>query len=424
MDPNTQTPSPTTPAGPPANAGPGRRRRFPRPTTRKQIILVIIAIILVILALVFAVNGLRQRHNSSSVPDLSSLKPGDISGPYYEREGYPRQKIGPLIGDAMALTLEKNDRPLKAAGIAIFPACALLTQDNVRKTGLQTKASADDQSGVQMIYVDGKGSAPIPYDDRLILNESNQCTYQLANDAPGQVNTVALSVYQPFQASPVAIREEVSVKYQQASPIAGVSGVNMFTLRSAQNGGRDTRSDTSEYYIAKDDKVVFRLRLQYGGNDRQAKIESLIKTVLSNIDALSASPQGTPTASYKNSPTYKQEYLRACSFMSDAGLKTLGAKQAAAAVKENLSKGAQRQLAAFKADAKKTQGVSGVGDEAIVSNGAAGFATELIFRQGRYVISIEYDAANQDRTGLTDLSKYEQTVKPFAEYISRQIKSD
>lgn len=469
MDPNAPqlSPAPVTPdRTPPPDMSVPKRRRFSWPPSKKQIILAIAALLLLGIISIFVVNTLRYSSGGSG-PDLANVKPGDINGPYYEREGYPRQQIGPLIGDAMALEMRQNNRPAKAGDTAIFPACAILTLSDVRKAGLHTNAAATDQSGVQMIYVDGKGSAPLPYDRSMLLNETNKCTYQLES-TPGQANSVAISAYQAFQASAVAIREEVSIKYEQAAPIAGVDGVQLFTLRSAQ-GGRDTTANTTEYYIAKGTQVVLRLRLQYAGSDRQAKIESLVKTALANIDALAATPQGAPTPTYKDSPTYKQDHLRACSLLNDAALQTMGVKQAAAAVRENLSnstgvvqfadqkddalylyvlnscerdgagsednasvqvttysflnsKGAERQLADLKSRSRQSQTVSGVGDEAVASSGAIGLGGQLLFRQGRYVVAIGYSAPNQSPTETVDLNTYAKTVAPLAGYISKQIK--
>lgn len=446
-----------------------KQRRWPF----SKLTTVIGAIIIVLLVIAFIV-GLNNPSKKNPTPSLDDLKPGTITGPYIEREGYPRKDIGSGVADALGFTLKKSDDVVKTSkGQVIYPACAVITQSDIRKAGMLTKAS-QLAGGIEMSYIDGRGSGLIPFDGYSVpaFETSNECRYSLQLDS----GSATVDVYQPYLTSDNAIKDDISRNFEAAPAIAGLSGVDIFVSKAA-NDARKTEANVTTYYARKGTDLTVKLRLDYKDN-RQGKATALLKAAFNNLDRLATAPEGAPTGSYEASPTFKQKYLKACSFLDDEGMKVLANAPAAAFVTNRWAnstgvsqfsrqgdqtyyvyaenecerdavgsgvgvsasgglannsphmrikatsytsdKPAAHALASAQQTHKEGISVPGVGDEAIVVRNTVG-ENELIFRKGRFVLDLTYNTLNQKAGGLDDQNKYAAALLPFAHYMITQM---
>jgi len=427
-----------------------------------------VAIILVVILLV--VLGNRNKKSDNTL----NLKPGTITGPFYEQKDYPRKEIGASIADAMAVTMNKSDNVVKTTkGAVILPACAVLTLTDVNQAGLRTQASSLAGS-IEMNYVDGQGSGIIPFDGSSLPfdKKSNECRYTLQDG----LGSVTLDVYQPYITSANAIQDQIDRQYEKAPAIAGVSGVELFVRKAGQDSSASEKR-TTEYIVRKSADVSFYLRVETEKN-RKTSTEKLIKTVLGGIDKLTKTPEGAPRPTYKNSPTYKQAYLRACSFLDDEGMKKLAGVPAAAFVSEQIAQAtgvatfkefndnnfyvyvenvceregtgqgiqigggtlynsnptmrlkttsySDKKAAAYvlqyaQKHVKDGISVPNVGDEAIVNRDSVN-ENHFIFRKDRFVIDMTYDTLSQKQKGIDDQNKYAEALIPYAQYIVQELK--
>lgn len=429
-----------------------------------------IGVVIVVVVILLVTLGHHGKKSDTSL----NLKPGTITGPYYEQKEYPRKEIGASIADAMAITMNKSDNVAKTAkGTVILPACAVLTLADINNAGLRTQASSLSGS-IEMHYIDGQGSGTIPFDSFSLPfdKESNECRYSLQDG----LGSVTLDVYQPYIASAGAIQDQLDQYYQKAPDIAGVSGAELFVRKTKPNPSTAEKR-TTEYIVRKNADVSFYLRVETEKN-RKVSTEKLIKTALNGIDRTTKSPEGAPRPTYKNSPTYKQAYLRACSFLDDEGMKTLAGVPAAAFVNEQIAqatgvasfkefndnnyyvyaensceregtgegvkvgggtlynsnptmrlkttsysdkKAAAYVLQSAQKHVKDGISVPGVGDEAIVNRDSVN-ENHFIFRKDRFVIDMTYDTLSQKQKGIDDQNKYAEALIPYAQYVAKNIK--
>ncbi len=428
----------------------------------------------ILLVIIVLASLVLSHHKKAPAQDaLDDLKPGTITGPYIERENYPRKEIGSSIADATAMQLNKSSDAVKTTkGTVIMPACTVITQSDLRDNGLLPQANPNPV-GITMSYIDGSGSGTIPFGSSGVprFNNSNECRYSLQKD----LSSVTLDVYQPYLVSEHAIQDELGRLYDKAPAISGVSGVDLYQ-RKARESASASDANVTEYFVRQGTDVSFYLRVDYK-TDRQVKVEALIKTALHNISQLATAPQGAPHPTYKNSPTYKQTYLRACSLLDDDGMKALASVPAAAFLTESISnstgvtqfpkrndqtlyvyvqnecerdgvgggvsgdssglynaspkmqitttsyndiKAARNEMDSTKQGYKEILQVPGIGDQAVVVRNSVG-ENQLIMRKDRFIISLTYDTLGQKNHGIDDQTKYAAALQPFAKYIVSRI---
>lgn len=427
----------------------------------KRLLLLCGGIIAIIIILIFLLGGIGKDKKSANQP--ANLTPGSLNGPYYEREGYPRDKLGNGIGDALALELSRNSSSVSTNGAITYPACAVLTQTDIRQAGFKTRASASP-AGVETKYIDGKGSGPVELSRFSLPSvDVNHCRYSLTDS-----QSVDLSIYQPFQVSDAAVSHELSRNYQPAT-IAGISGVEVYKLKSES---RLASEDSLQYFVRKPGDFSFQLQATAKENP-QALAEGLIKTILSGFDRLAKSPEGSPIASYKKSPPYETSYLRACDFLDDKGMQALAGVPAAAFVTERIAnatgviqynslkddtlylfveneceregasggvgvsstgsltsntptmvlntysfkeaKGAENYLTSVTQNAKESVDVPNIGDGAAVVRSKTG-TNQLLLRKGRFIVDMTYNPISQ-RGNLSNQQQYANTLLPYARYV-------
>lgn len=411
------------------------------------------------------INGAKDKDKVN----LDNLKPGTITGPYVEREHYPRKSIGSAIADATALEFNTSKDFVKTTkGTVIYPACTVVTQSDLRQLSLWPAANPTP-GATTMSYVDGSGSGTINSSSVGLPTgeESNECSYSLQDKGNVYVN-----VYQPYLVSADVVNQELAKNYQKAPDINGVSGVELFRQKPDTSSlATDSQKITTTYLVRKNSDLSFTISVEDKDN-RQPKVESLVKAALHNLDKLASNPQGAPHPTYKNSPTYKQTYLRACSFMDDEGMKAYSGDPAAASITERIgnstgvlqfknlndptyyvyvenqchrisaspggnplaakasldlnttsytsTKGAQNAMASNKDYYKGAVSTPGMGDEALVFKNNEG-ENVLIMRKDRFVITLTPDMIKQKQKGLDNQQTFISTVKPYVDYLLNKI---
>jgi hypothetical protein len=357
-----------------------------------------------------------------------------------------------------------------ARGAVIYPACTIVTQADLRK--LSMWPAANPAPGVTtMSYIDGTGSGVINFSSSALPSgdNGNECSYALQDK--GQVY---VDLYQPYLVSNTTINEELARRYEKAPDIKGASGVELFRRKpSPTSSSTDSDKNTTNYVVRKSPELAFAISIE-DKNDRQSKLESLVKTALTNLDTLATNPQGAPQPTYKNSPTFKKTYLRACTFTDDKGMEAYSGDPAAASLTEKISnstgvvrftdlkdtsfytyvenqckrisaspegrpleakasldldttsyaelKGAQNAMASDKKYYKDSTPVPGMGDDAIVTTDNAG-ATALTIRKDRFIIRITPDLLDQKAEGLNNRQIFINKIKPYANYILARMAS-
>lgn len=402
--------------------------------------------------------------NKKKTPTVN-LAPGTINGPYYEREGYPRKDIGASIGDAMALTFNTDQQPVTVGGKSIMSSCSVVTIDNVRSAGLRVQASPNSNA-TERTYIDGQGSAIIPVSTSglPIPPDSDECRYGLQDN----LASVTVATYQPYFITASAIQDEITRSYKSAPAINGISGVELYR--------RTFNKDSLQYVIRKNSDLTFSIIVS-GTKDNQAAMEKLVKIAITNTNRLTSKPEGPLRATYTNSPTYKEKYLRACSFLDDEGMQVLTGTKAAAFVTEGFAnssavsqykslkdetlylsvsneceregtgggiaaggtglvnttphilvkstsfkevKGAEQDFAQLPQSYKDKYVVNGLGDGAVVVRNSVG-ENQLLFRKGRFVLDMTYNTLNQKSGGLDDQITYANALKEYANYVIQKI---
>lgn len=446
-----QQPTPTSAPEPPT----------PKNRKKTRIIIGVVALVLLI-AIVALVAGIVK--NMSQKSNTADLKPGTITGPYVEREHYPRKDIGTAIADATALDFKSSDNVVKTTkGMVIYSACTVVTLADLRKQNIWPIASPTP--GVTtMSYIDGAGSGTINFSHGILPSgeDGNECSYSLQDKG-----TVYVDLYQPHLVSNDSINDEIARSYEKAPDIKGVSGVELFRQKPSTGITRDLDKDTTTYLVRKSPELSFKISVD-DKNDRQAKVESLIKVALANLNKLATDPQGAPRPTYANSPTFKQTYLRACSFMDDEGMKAYSGDPAAASVTEKVSnstgvvqfkelkddtryvyvenqchrisaspggsplaakasmdlnttsytssQGAKNAMISNKDYYKNAVSVPNIGDEAIVLKNNEG-ENALIVRKDRFIVTFNPDMTRQASKGLDDQTTFMGAIKPYADYV-------
>src|SRR3982751_1747563 len=156
----------------------------PAPTNRKKLLIIgaiIAGIVILPLLVVFIVGMVHGSKNASDKDKVENLKPGTITGPYVEREHYPRKNIGSAIADATAVEFNSSKDFVKTTkGTVIYPACTVVTQADLRKLSFWPVASPTP-GATTMSYVDGSGSGTINFSSTGLptSDESNECSYTL-----------------------------------------------------------------------------------------------------------------------------------------------------------------------------------------------------------------------------------------------------
>jgi len=410
-----------------------------------------IAVVFAALVIYYALTNKDGASMSEAYKKALTAKPGEINGPYYEREGYLRKNLGPTVADALGADITKRDDVAKLNdGTAIIQACTVLTPADLQKAGL-TPATEAQTSRVSMkqTYIDGNGKGAIPTDDLKNVDDLNECYYPLNR----LTDRVTVHVVQDFQTKGTIFNDVLSQDYAKVPSFDGLSGVEVYTLKT----------DLPKVgYLLHAGQTYVGLDVALLDDDHgQAKAEPLAKIIAANLLRLNQQPEGQLAAKYSGSPTFKTTYLRACTVLGEDGMKTLGYEHASAYAAETIAtatgvstfsslndptlyvyaqnkcerngidtdksigghveltttsyvdnKGAEQHLASIRQAAKEKQGVSGLGDDSIVTKDQDKY--HYFIRKGRLVVDI---VASSQRTPFTDIGGYQSALRPFIQNV-------
>jgi hypothetical protein len=433
------------------------------PRNKRKKWLLIGIIILVLIAV--AGSALVLTGKGGKKPTTASLD----SSVYYDRAGYDRGKLPASIGDPSAIVLKTRQTPDKMSdGTVVIPACGVISQDDIKQAGLRLYPN-DYGWPVTQSYLSKAGTAAFAPDanDLPLSDRTMSCSYGIASDS-GSSQHITVTVNQPFTVTDGAVADWMkSLEYQQQPDIDG------YTVYKKGSG-----SASPTYLLHKGGNTI-ELRVDLGNNT--SKESNLVKTAVKNLNNLAKNPRGTSDVSY-DSPVFKQSIAKACDYVGNGDVKQLSGQDASPLVQEfwptsvgvadfskvsdyktktnyirsrcimtantpeyhtligTLKHTIQVTTTSYENTQAASQGLlhlsvgdnnttkvkgSGVGEEAYLYKDLTDHQNVLAFRQGRVVVEMLYDFANQgDDPSVADPTQYAAKLSPFGTKIANQLKED
>jgi hypothetical protein len=271
---------------------------------------------------------------------------------------------------------------------------------------------------------------------------------------------VTVHIAQDFQTKGTLLQELLNDNFTRVSSFSGLDTVEVFKQKPS-----DRVRGVS--YVIHTGQTYAQVRVQMlDKNQQQVKADELAKVAATNLLRLSQNPEGQLVATYRNSPTFKTTYLRACTVLGEDSMKALGFAHAGPYATETMTtatgvatfaslddpnpyvyvqnkcerdgiqtdksvgghvalatttyttdKGAQQDIASAGKAAKNKTAVSGIGDEAMVTKDGEG-NEHFIVRKGRLLIDMVYTKTNQK---TSDVATYKTTAQPLAEQVLSSV---
>ena len=419
--------------------------------SRKTLIILIVCGVLFLLVLLIcgvrAILTVGESKNTASSSLDNSL--------YHMRDGYDIKKYGSTIGDPLALSMNKQDKPFSTKVGPIVYACNVISVRDLTAQKTYLEARQDPQA-VTRTFIDGVGKQSTEMNEYSLPTsgkDDNNCTYGLQSGG-----LLSISVYQPPFTTKDAVVDTISRLYTKSDSVGGL--------------------DTYKYKRGEDSLSMYML---VSGNDamevtfngtklKQGDKDKLLALAAKNMVQQQKTPQGPAIAAY-DTPTYKKSYAKACDFISNDDIKTLTGADASIYATEGLASG----TGVLKADGKlynsistscsrantglgsgltagafdqelevtmtsfsdsaaakfvmestgkdvqdKTQVV--IGDDAFGYRDSVGQNT-IFFRQGRFIVELVFDRTVQDNAGLQDTAAMAQKLTPYGQQVAAKLKS-
>lgn len=408
-----------------------------------------------LLVIFFAITGGGDDPDSTAAYYKKALKAkaGDTNGPYYERAGFARKNIGKTIADAQGADISKRDAVAKLTdGTAIVQACTLLSPADLQKNNLTPAAEAQtSRVSMSQSYIDNNGLGPIATDDLYNTEGLNECYYPLKT----LTETVTVHVVQDFQAKGTLLPDMLRDNFTRVPAFSGLGSAELFKQKS------DGKPEAG--YVIHSGQTYARLTVHLLDKTQlQSKTDELAQTIGTNLLRISQNPEGQLVATYKNSPTYKTTYLRACTVLGEDAMKTLGFVHAGAYATETIAAatgvatftslhddkpyvyvqnkcerdgiqadkdvgghvtittttykdeaGAKQDMTSTQKAAQNNVIVSGLSDGALVTKDSDG-GEHFIIRKNRLLIDITYAPKAQK---ITDLNAFKTIIEPLAQQV-------
>lgn len=227
----------------------------------------------------------------SDSPPLAGQTGGTEDVLYVPRPGY---EGGPAsIGDPAAVITGPVGAPVAYGGVAVVPACSLVTVEDIRAAGglLWPNGLA---SGIERDFFDGHGTAPLPLTKWMLPSDTERCSYTLQPDADR--GTVRIEVYQPTYAHPEALNSRTRGR----TPAPAISAATIHARPITEPYTRD--------WILTYRDVLVELTVR----DRRERLhQPLLTAAAHHLVELVNHPTGPPAFSY-DSPTMAGDTARAC----------------------------------------------------------------------------------------------------------------
>jgi len=427
----------------------GKKKRL----TRLQKIIIIVCGGLIVLAVVIK---LVMSHSSGGSQSADQLDPSI----YHAREGYSAMELGAAIGDPLALDMSKHSAPLMTAqGSAssqsdnpIVYACNILSIKELYEQKAYLQARADTKAVVRG-FLDRTGKAgvdPNLYDlpGSVRTDDSNACQYDLKS---GDILNIA--VYQPPYTHKEAIAGAIANRYNKTGAIAGLT-----TYKDKDESG------SHGYLMVTGEKAI---EFLFNGTHTSADMQKKLLTIAAKNFADQEKHGVGPAIPQFNTPTYTQKYARACDYISNDDIKNLTGSDASVYTTESLPSGTgvakvggklynsistecaryntglgtgltagpfnqklDITITSFNADApakeymvksRKNAGqVATIGDEGYGYRDDAG-DNALVFRQGRFIVEVLFDATVQKSAGLQDTAAMTQKLTPYSQQLAAKL---
>jgi len=422
------------------------------PNKKKPLIIgaIVLVVIIIVASLLALLGGGKKKDNTNGNPALSD------TSIYNFRDGYNIKEYGASIGDPMALDLSKYGKVLTSNSGPYVAACNVLSipDVNAQKTYVTTNSLP---TPVKRAYLDGVGQQNVEFSKYSlpVSGEGNNCMYALEKGG-----TIQIDVYQSAFVAKSAIDDQISRIYE---PTENVNGLPTYKRKAAKEG----TNAVTYMIVSGNDALELRLSTDHT-TDTQRK--NLLTTAAKNFVDLHSSPKGSPLTAY-TTPTFKKSYAKACDLITNNDIKTLTGSDASVFVEEALATGtgvnkgpdgklynsitnectrsntglgsgltagafdqdidltvtsyqsdtgAKQDIAAqIKGQKNKMSG--NFGDEGYGYQDTADQNT-IIFRQGRFVVTIVFDRTLQKNAHLEDTSAMTQKLTPYAQQVASQLK--
>jgi len=281
-----------------------------KPRGKKKLLIGLVAVVIlvaiaVVVAMILSPKG-KQQATQAEASDTSL---------YHDRAGYDRKTLEANIGDPLAITMTaKKETQALSDGTTIIPACSVISMDDVQKQDLKLYPNGFGFP-VQQHYLSKSGKAQfLPQANQMPLSdETMSCSYGLTAD-----QSVAITVNQAFTAT----KEVVSNWAESSKYEANITMDGYAIFKKAEPVG-------ASYLLRKnDDAIGVRLVVS---DDK--KVDSLLKTAVSNLNSFETDPKGISDVAYK-SPTFTDPYVKSCDLIDNDDLKQLTGADASTLVRE------------------------------------------------------------------------------------------
>jgi hypothetical protein len=448
MEPQTlQTPPSQVPQPEPA------QQPTPSPVKKKMskkiLALIICGVLLFVILLTIGVKALLDSSTNKTAGN------GLDSAIYYMRDGYNIKDYGLTIGDPLALTMDKLDKPFKSSVGPVVYACNVLSMKDLAAQKAYFEPRSDAKA-LTRTFIDGVGKEGVEKNIYTLPtgdDDDNNCSYGL--QAGGILN---ISVLQPPFTATSAITDELGRYYTKADSINGLA---MYTYN------RDDASRKTYMLVSGGEAVYVLFNSTKVTPDVQKK---LLGIVANNFTDQHAHPKGPALSAY-DTPTYKKAYAKACNFISNDDIKALTGSNASIYATESLASGTgvakvagklynsisascsryntglgsgltagpfdqklEVTMTSFNADApaklymedtakdaaEKTP--MSVGDEAFGYRDTSDQNT-VVFRQGRFIVELMLDRTVQANAGLQQTAAMTQKLTPYAQQVAAKLKT-
>ena len=236
----------------------------------------------------------------------------------YDRPGYDRASLGGDIADPLGLKLSTLADPVKLNTGTAIAACSVITAHDITQTKLKLYPNAYG-TPFQQNYIDKSGKASFTADlNNLPLgSDAPSCNYGLNDPSKSGLQTVGITVNQPFTVSDQVVSDYVS----RYTPQPDMSGYKVYKKVSDITGAS---------YILKDADATVELSLDLKD---QTIMDSLLKTAVANLKQLKNQPKGRVLPSF-DSPTFMASYPKACDLIDNDDVKQLTGRDASPLVTE------------------------------------------------------------------------------------------